>query len=84
MKNKEFVFEFINQWRMLFGKYNWYFFTPIKLYFEHEKYLKGIWLEVVVLGIGFSVRFNYDIQFLLNKRETWDAEDLYEGNLAED
>jgi len=48
-----------NDWGQLFGKYNWYSFHFIHVYFENEVMTGGWELECVLLGLGFRLRYNY-------------------------
>jgi hypothetical protein len=72
MKNKELIFEFQNEWKQLIGKWNWYSFTFIDFYVEHEKWLKAFSLQFTILGLGVYIRFNYDVKFLEKKIKSWD------------
>lgn len=78
MKNKEILFEFKNDWQQIIGKWNWYSFTFIQFYVEHEKWLRAISLEFTILGIGVYIRFNYDVESLNKKLSDWEAEELNE------
>lgn len=76
MKNKEFIFEFKNDWSQFLGKWNWYCFNFIEFYIEHEKWLKAWSLQFTLLGLGIYIRFNYDVEFLNKKLSDWEAEEL--------
>lgn len=78
MKNKEFIFEFNNDWDNLFKGYKWTTFTFILFYIEHEKWLKGWDLNIMILGIGVYIRFNYDLDFLNKKLSDWKIRELDE------
>lgn len=53
-----FMFQFQNDWRQIGGKYKWYSFTFIYIYFEYEKITEGLEFWFVVLGVGFYIRYN--------------------------
>jgi hypothetical protein len=53
-----FIIELSCEWLQLFGKYNWFSFTPFLLRFEYEKWLEGLTLELTVLGFGIYIRYN--------------------------
>jgi hypothetical protein len=72
MKNKEFVFEFKNDWKQLIGKWNWYSFTFVEFYVEHEKWLKAWNSQFTILGLGVYIRLNYDVAFLTAKLKEWE------------
>lgn len=71
-QNKEILFEFNNDWDSLFKGYNWTAFTFIHFYIEHEKWLKGWDLNIILLGLGVYIRFNYDVKFLEAKLKEWE------------
>lgn len=75
MKNKQFIFEFQNDWEQLVEKWNWYSFTFIWFYIEHETWLKAWSLHFTILGLGVYLRFNYDVKYLNKKISSWEAED---------
>lgn len=50
----------INDWKQLFGKYNWYTFHFIHVYVEDDIWTGGFEFEFVVLGLGFRFRYNYN------------------------
>lgn len=50
----------INDWKQLWGKYNWYTFHFIHIYLEDDVWTGGFEFEFVVLGIGFRFRYNYN------------------------
>ena len=49
-----------NEWSQLGQKFNWYTATVINLEFENEPYTGGIEMRFVLLGLGFTFRYNYD------------------------
>ncbi len=55
---KRFVFTFIFEWEQIIPHFNWYTFTPIKVEFEYDKMLQGVEVCIVILGIGFIIRYN--------------------------
>ena len=50
----------INDWKQLWGKYNWYTFHFINIYLEDDVWTGGFEFEFVVLGLGFRFRCNYN------------------------
>lgn len=61
---KDFFISSYNDWSQLFGKFNWYTFTLINIYFENDKWTGGINFEFIILGLGFRVRYNYKPEIL--------------------
>lgn len=49
----------LNDWKQLRGKYNWYSFHFIYIYFEKDMMLDGYEFEFMILGLGFRIRWNY-------------------------
>ena len=60
------------EWSQLFGKYNWYSFTPILIYFENDKWTGGVELEVTLLGFRLRARYNTDKA--LRQFEEWESD----------
>lgn len=58
---------FINQWVQLKGGWNWTDWTVIELSFEHDIALAGYEVIVIVLGIGYRVRWQYKPLFETDK-----------------
>lgn len=50
----------INQWGQLFGRFNWYTFTPIEIEFENETMTGGFEFVIMLLGLGLRFRYNYN------------------------
>lgn len=50
----------INDWKQLWGKYNWYTFHFIHICLEDDVWTGGFEFEFVVLGLGFRFRYNYN------------------------
>lgn len=59
-----------NDWKQLFGKWNWYAFHFIQIYMENDVMTGGFEFEMIVLGLGFRFRYNY------NDKLTKMAEDI--------
>jgi hypothetical protein len=55
---KRFIFSFINEWVQLFDTFNWYTFTFINIEFENEVMTGGYEFLVIILGLGFRIRYN--------------------------
>ena len=49
-----------NEWKQLGKKFNWYTFNFITLELENEPFTGGVELTFVLLGFGFTLRYNYD------------------------
>jgi len=82
--NKEFIFEFKNDWRFLFGKYNWTTFTFVDFYVEHEKWLRAWSMQFTLLGLGVYIRLNYDVAFLQAKMKEWEDDPEYKKFLTDE
>jgi len=50
----------VNEWSQLFGKYNWFHFTLIRLDCERDLVVPGFELVFIILGLGFRIRWNDD------------------------
>lgn len=50
----------ICEWRQLTGSWNWFTFTPLKVYVEKDCIIPGIEVETILLGLGFRFRHNFD------------------------
>lgn len=59
MESSNWIFEWIFEWRQLTGGYNWYTFHPIMIEFEDERNVGGAEATIIILGVGFRVRWNY-------------------------
>ena len=66
------VFEWYNEWEQLdyTKKWNWITGTLINIHFEAEHF--GYNFQIVVLGLGFYVRYNTDKSLKLFKK--WERE----------
>ena len=51
----------IEEWSQFVQRCNWYTFHPIKIEVEDERNMGGVEATVILLGIGFRVRWNYAI-----------------------
>lgn len=65
-----------NDWKQLFGKWNWITFHFIHIYFEKDTMTKGYEFEMMLLGFGFRVRYNYDPTYWDNKIKEIENEKL--------
>lgn len=52
--------ELRTEWTQLFGEYNWYTFTFIKVEIENDKWTGGASLDIALLGFSAYFRWNYD------------------------
>jgi len=59
ISTKHWLVEFSNEWKQLFGKYNWYTFTLIYCYFE-KGFVDGYEFHFTLLGLGIYIRYNTD------------------------
>lgn len=67
---KHWVIEFRNEWKQLFGEWNWYSFTLVYIYFEKSYHGYEFWFTL--LGLGFYLRYNTDKSF--EQFAEWDEE----------
>lgn len=51
----------IEEWSQFFERCNWYTFHPIKIEVEDERSMGGFEVTVIVLGLGFRLRWNYAV-----------------------
>jgi hypothetical protein len=51
-------FEWCNEWKQLWGKYNWYSFTLVNINYEKQDFTHGHEFTFIVLGLGFWLRIN--------------------------
>lgn len=58
-----------NDWKQIFGKWNWYTFHFAHIYFEKDIMTRGYEFEFILLGFGFRFRYNYDPTFWEEKTE---------------
>ena len=72
MNDDKWVIEFQNDWKQIIGKWNWYTFTVIELYFENDKWTHGYEAMFVLLGLGVRIRYNTDKA--LEQFAEWDKE----------
>jgi hypothetical protein len=55
---------FLNDWEQISGKWNWIEFNIIQLYFENDTWTGGYEFVFQLLGLGFRIRYNYDLEKL--------------------
>jgi hypothetical protein len=74
---KKTVVYFNNDWKQVFqiGKCNWYAFTLAYMYFEIDELSKHYELVCILLGVGFTLRYDRDFAHSLIKRL---ADEAYE------
>lgn len=58
---KGIYFYWIEEWSQLLGGCNWYTFHAAQFEFEWERNMGGVEATVVLLGLGFRVRWNYAV-----------------------
>lgn len=51
---------FLNDWKQMFGKWNWISVNFIQIYFEKDIMTGGYEFECMLLGLGFRIRYTYD------------------------
>lgn len=59
ISSKHWVVEGRNDWKQIFGGYNWYSFTLIECYFE-TGFIGGYEFHFTLFGLGFFIRYNTD------------------------
>jgi|SRR3990167_7744731 len=62
----------VNDWKQIFGNWNWYSFTFITIYAERDFFVGGYEFEFVILGLGF--RFRHNDKNARTKFKEWDKE----------
>lgn len=84
MESKHWLIEGINEWKQLFGGYNWYTMTLIHIYFEKENMAHGYEFQVILLGLGFRIHYNTDRSLELFDEWANEDRDEWQKELAED
>lgn len=51
----------IEEWSQLVQRCNWYTFHPLMIELEDERSMGGLELTVIILGLGFRLRWNYAV-----------------------
>ena len=52
--------DWIEEWSQLLSwNDNWYTFHPMQIEFEWDRILGGAEITIIILGLGFRVRWNY-------------------------
>jgi hypothetical protein len=72
IETKHWLVEGRNEWKQLFGGYNWYNITIITLYLENDVMTYGYELVFTLLGLGIRIRYNTDKA--LKQFEKWESE----------
>ena len=49
----------IEEWSQFFQNCNWYTFHPLMIEYEDETNMGGVELTIIILGLGFRVRWNH-------------------------
>lgn len=52
-------FEGIEEWSQFFEPCNWRTFHPVLFEFEDDRMMGGVEMTIIVLGLGFRVRWNH-------------------------
>jgi len=55
INNKYFSVDLSNDWEQLIGKYNWYEFNLLKMYFENDVIHGCSEIEIYLLGFGIRI-----------------------------
>lgn len=50
----------IEEWSQFFKSCNWYTFHPLQIEVEDERNMGGFEITVIILGLGFRARWNYE------------------------
>lgn len=50
----------IEEWAQFIRRDNWHTFHPILVEFEGDWILGGVEVSIVILGLGFRLRWNYE------------------------
>lgn len=67
----------IEEWSQFFQPCNWYTFHPIMIELEDERNMGGVELTLIVLGLGFRIRWNHTETEMVEKiKSDIDALDL--------
>jgi len=53
------IWEWIEEWSQLVKNHNWYTFHPMMIEFEDDRHMGGVEATIIVMGLGFRVRWNY-------------------------
>lgn len=59
MSYKGFYFYGIEEWSQFFSRCNWYTFHPFMFEIEDERSMGGLEVTIIIMGLGFRVRWNY-------------------------
>lgn len=54
-----FHINWIEQWSQFIERCNWYDFNPVGIGGEWDRMLGGVEVTVILLGLGFRLRYNY-------------------------
>lgn len=52
-------FNWIEEWSQFLPGYNWRTFHPVMIEVEDDRIMGGVEMTLVVVGVGFRVRWNY-------------------------
>lgn len=58
---KGWFIDWIEEWSQFAGGCNWYTFHPIQIEFEDDRMMGGVEATVIVLGLGFRMRWNWRV-----------------------
>jgi hypothetical protein len=52
--------DWIEQYSQFFRQDNWYTYNPVVIEFEDDRCMGGAEITLIVLGLGFRLRWNYE------------------------
>lgn len=79
-ETKHWVFQFTNEWSQCRGKFNWYSFTFIQVYFEKDTFTHGYEFHFTLFGLGFYIRYNTGESLKLFERWEKEIEDSVDNS----
>lgn len=53
------IFEFVEEWSQFFDECNWYDVHIVHAYIENDSIMGAYEVQVIVLGLGFRIRWNH-------------------------
>ena len=57
---KNIYITFHNEWKQIGKDFGWYTFSPFSLSFEWDRSTGGVEMNLIILGFGATLRYNYD------------------------
>lgn len=59
-EESDWFIEWIQEWSQMLGGCNWYTFHVCQIEFEWDKMMGGVEATVIIFGLGFRWRWNYE------------------------